>query len=138
MKDNDILYEVITWLNHAKADIALARNGLSLSLIETYQLVAFHAQQCAEKSLKAYLIFWEIDFPYTHNISLLLELCAQKSNWIAKLENAKKLTAYATTLRYPRINTVVTKEEAIYAINIAEQTLETVKKALMLEGFDLE
>jgi HEPN domain-containing protein len=35
----------------------------------------FHAQQAVEKSLKAVLATREVDFPFLHNITLLMQLC---------------------------------------------------------------
>jgi HEPN domain-containing protein len=41
------------------------------------RIIAFHAQQCAEKYLKAYLVSQKVDFPYTHSIATLLKLCGK-------------------------------------------------------------
>ena len=38
-------------------------------------IVGFHAQQAVEKSLKAALAAAAVDFPFTHNIALLMQLC---------------------------------------------------------------
>jgi len=38
----------------------------------------FHAQQAAEKYIKAYLTAHEIDFPFSHNLEKLIEMCAQR------------------------------------------------------------
>jgi HEPN domain-containing protein len=64
----EIRRKVIQWLNYADEDIQLARHALTLTTGVPYRLVAYHAQQCAEKSLKAYLVCHRIDFPYTQNI----------------------------------------------------------------------
>jgi HEPN domain-containing protein len=134
----EVKKKVLEWVSHAEADLVMAKLGLSLTVKEAYTLVAFHAQQCAEKYLKAYLIFWNLDFPYSHNISLLIELCSEKANWITELEDAEILTNYATTLRYPRIDIKVTKEEAIRAVEIAEHVRDVVRNALNEKGLELE
>jgi HEPN domain-containing protein len=36
----------------------------------------FHSQQCGEKYLKAFLVENNIDFPRSHQLMVLLELCA--------------------------------------------------------------
>jgi HEPN domain-containing protein len=51
---------------------------LTLTSRVPYRLIAYHAQLCAEKYLKAFLVYHRIDFPYTHDIGRLLELCAEK------------------------------------------------------------
>ena len=64
---------------YADEDLSLARHGLTLESEVPYRLIAYHAQQCAEKYLKAYLVSRGVDFPYTHNIARLVELCAAPS-----------------------------------------------------------
>lgn len=38
-------------------------------------IVGFHAQQAVEKALKAVLAASKQDFPFTHNIAVLMQLC---------------------------------------------------------------
>lgn len=125
------------WISYADEDLSTAQVGLTLTTSIPYRIIAFHAQQCVEKYLKAYLIYHEIEFPYTHNISLLLELCAEKGKWTSELEEAKKLSAYASTLRYPSDNIKITKNDAIKAVEIAVRVKEAVRNALMEEGLKL-
>lgn len=63
------------WVYYAEEDLRLAKQGLKISSSCPYRLIAYHAQQCAEKYLKAYLVFKQADFPYTHNIRSLIKLC---------------------------------------------------------------
>jgi HEPN domain-containing protein len=37
--------------------------------------VCFHAEQCAEKYLKGFLTYHQIEFPKTHSIETLVGLC---------------------------------------------------------------
>jgi len=136
--DERIIHNVKEWLSHAESDLEYAELGLNLKTEQSYRLVAFHAQQCAEKSLKAYLVYHKIDFPYTHNIATILALCKETADWTDKLQDAKKLTLYASTLRYPGERVKVTKKEAITAIEIADNVQKVVKKALVDEGLKLE
>ena len=55
---------------------------MTMSTAIPYRLVAYHAQQCAEKCLKAYLVAGLTDFPCTHNIGVLLELSAKSAPWV--------------------------------------------------------
>ena len=129
--------KTLVWISYADEDLSTAQAGLTLTTSIPYRIIAFHAQQCVEKYLKAYLIYHEIEFPYTHNISLLLELCAEKGKWSSELEEAKKLSTYASTLRYPSDNIKITKNNAIKAVEIAVHVKETVRNALMKEGLKL-
>lgn len=99
-----------------------------------YRLIAFHAQQCAEKYLKAYLVFKSVDFPYTHDIFRLLELCAEHGNWAETIEEAKRLTLYAITTHYPGTEDKVTRDEALNAIDLASRVRKVVRSALGDEG----
>ena len=59
----------------AEGDHATAARELRARLSPNYDAVCFHAQQAAEKYLKAFLQEHEVDFPKTHNLIELLELC---------------------------------------------------------------
>ncbi len=39
-----------------------------------FRIIAFHAHQCAEAALKGFLARHNVNFPFTHSISRLLEL----------------------------------------------------------------
>jgi len=96
----------------------------------------YHAQQCAEKCLKAYLVFKGVDFPFTHNISALLELCSPSAEWAEELDDAKALSAYAITARYPGTYKV-TKKDALQAVEIAEHVRAAIRKSLKEEGLKM-
>ena len=61
------------------------------------------------------LVFHQIDFPYTHSITRLLEIGAGILS-INKFKEAEMSTSYAITTRYPGEDEEVTKEEALVAI----------------------
>ncbi|MBU0566890.1 HEPN domain-containing protein [bacterium] len=132
---DDILRKVHQWLAHAEEDLRLAQYGLTMPSSCPYRLIAYHSQQCAEKYLKAYLVFNGIDFPYTHNIKKLLKLCDR--GWTEELKEGKELTSYAITARYPGESEEVTKEEVDRAIHIATKVRQVVRSALIQEGVEL-
>ncbi len=135
--DDPVLKKVSQWLNFADEDLKLAKHGLTLATGTPYRLIAYHAQQCVEKYLKAYLVFRGIDFPYTHNISHLLELCAESANWTKEIQDAEELTPFAITTRYPGEDEEVTAEEVSRAIEIADHARNTVRRALIKAGFQI-
>ena len=130
-----IVVKVRQWTAHADDDLGVARHTLTLSGACPYHLVAYHAQQCAEKYLKAYLVLRGVDFPYTHNIARLLELCSEHANWTANLRDAEELTPFAITARYPGEDEPVSEAEARRAVAIAAEVRQTVRSALGAEGF---
>ena len=85
----------------------------------------FHAQQAAEKCIKAVLISLGIDFPYTHDIAHLATLVDRSEVDYAKpLEDAIELTQYAVLARYPSDDVPATETELDAAVNIAERVFE--------------
>ena len=132
-----IQQNVKEWVSFADEDLAFAQYGLSATIIQPNRQIAFHAQQSSEKYLKAYLAFCNVDFPYTHDISVLIKLCAEKADWTKEISDAKNLTIYASTSRYPGVSNVVTREKAIKAVDIAIHVRDVVKNALIAEGVEL-
>lgn len=51
--DEVIRQKVVQWLAYGDEDLRLARHGLTMPGGCSYRLIAYHAQQCAEKHLKA-------------------------------------------------------------------------------------
>jgi len=124
------------WLEHAEEDLRLAKHAFRLLSSCPCKLIAFHAQQCAEKYLKAFLALKKVDFPYTHNISLLLEISSDHAAWAKDLREAETLTDYAVTARYPGAEKV-TKKDAELAVKTAVKVRNVVRKALKQEGLKL-
>jgi HEPN domain-containing protein len=135
--DAEVRRKVNQWLKFADEDLRLAKHGLKLKSKVPYRLIAYHAQQCAEKNLKAYLVSRGIDFPYTHNISVLLELCGEEAKWVKELTEAEELTPFAITTRYPGEAEEVTRNEALQSIKIATKVRDTVQKELSKMGLDI-
>ena len=115
----EIILKVKKWINYAEEDLHLAKHSLTLESGCPFRLTAYHAQQCAEKYLKAFLVFHQIDFPYTHSITRLLEICSSLIN-TNEFTEAEMLTPFAITARYPGEDEEVTKEEALEAIRMAD------------------
>ena len=87
------------WLRKAESDITAAQ--LCITEGTALDAACFHAQQAAEKCLKAYLIAHGISFPYTHNLEKLVELCISNDPSFSSLKgSAGSLTPYAVELRY--------------------------------------
>jgi HEPN domain-containing protein len=122
------------WAQFAEDDLHLARHALEMGCDCPYRLVAYHAQQCAEKYLKAYLVLKAVDFPRTHNISLLVELCMESACWAHELKDAEQLTVYGIVTRYPGGDRAVTEAEARRAIALATEVAQKVREALADAG----
>ena len=133
--DQDVLLKVMQWISYADDDLRLAKNTLETMKEDCpYHLVAYHAQQCVEKYLKAYLVCSCIDFPYTHDIFQLMQLFGKEAKWVEKIQDAKELTIYAVSARYPEENDKVTKKEAYQAISVADNVKLVIRTALLDKG----
>jgi HEPN domain-containing protein len=87
-------------LNLAREDLAAAQ-ALDKAEGVSDSKSGFNAQQAVEKALKAALARQGEDFPFTHDIALLIELCEDHGlQFPADLRDADRLTPYAAALRY--------------------------------------
>jgi HEPN domain-containing protein len=99
--NGDLIERVKHWIELAEEDLSVAKHSLTISSNVPYRIIAFHSQQCAEKYIKALLVLYNIDFPYTHDIEKLLQMTPGELNLLPQLLNAGDLTDYAVAKRYP-------------------------------------
>ena len=121
------------WLTKAANDLKNAENTLATLPDPDCPLdtVCFHAQQCAEKALKALLISRGIPIEKTHNIGQLLYLCKPGSAWVEKFEGVEKLTHYAVDSRYADSpSEEIDRQEAVWAVALAERVFGEVRRQL--------
>lgn len=122
MRPDPVIREAVAkWLRHAEADLTLARGPAHDE--EMIALLCFHAQQAAEKALKAILIAHDLDFPRLHSIERLIGLLPAEIALPLWLPEAAELTAYATVTRYPVFDNAITEEALSSAAALAEQTV---------------
>lgn len=90
------------WVEKAEGDYATAGRELRARKSPNYDAVCFHAQQAAEKYLKAYLQEREAVFPRIHNLIQLLELCLPLDVSFEFQRNLLiRLDRYSVRFRYP-------------------------------------
>lgn len=108
----------LSWVERAEEDYLMARSALRRRKPFTYS-ACFHAQQCAEKYLKAILVSKGVAFAKAHDLLLLSEQC-EKAGVLVTIE-AKQLSTlsdYAVRVRYPGEDP--TPDEAREAVEIAK------------------
>jgi HEPN domain-containing protein len=89
------------WFKKAENDLLSIRNKLASEEIPI-DACCFHAQQTAEKYLKAFLVFKSVSFPKTHDLQALTALCAKINPIFHELkEPALKLSDFGIAPRYP-------------------------------------
>ena len=78
-------------------------------------LIGFHAQQAAEKMLKALLAARQVDYPKTHNLRVIVELLfAEGVRLPEKLSEIDRLTQFGTTFRYDSISIADSRDRMIW------------------------
>ncbi|MDD3828204.1 MAG: HEPN domain-containing protein [Anaerolineae bacterium] len=118
---NPLLEEARAWLRKARSDLLSAR-----VLVEHSPLVlgpaAFHCQQAAEKTLKAFLISRSVPFERVHSLVYLVDLCKVQDPAFASLrETTESLAPYAVEIRYPGDAPDISLDEARKAVADAEE-----------------
>ena len=115
------------WLSKAQNDLVTAQTMLTTDPPVT-DVVCFHAQQCAEKSLKAFLVFIDIHAEKTHYLPRLVELCRSVDPAFEEISDAAaELTDYAVVVRYPDEWRDIPVGEASEARKKAEEILMFVR-----------
>lgn len=114
------------WLSRAASDLRACEMGLRTvpSLLEDS---VFHAQQAAEKALKAFLAWHDIPFRRTHDLRELGNQCVAVDDSLVELcERAEDLTPYAWIFRYPGGPESPTHEEADEALSLGSEVYHAI------------
>lgn len=120
------------WIRKAENDLINAQNSINIKPNPPLDTVCFHAQQCAEKYIKAFLVYYEIEFEKIHDLEELAGLASKvDKSFLEILDMCGRLTDYAVDIRYPLFEEP-TKEEAEKAIEIAEEIKKFILKRLRL------
>jgi HEPN domain-containing protein len=89
------------WFTKAEADLQAAELLLNAAN-PLLDIVCYHAQQCAEKYLKGYLVARSIPFKFVHELAYLTRLCVEQEPEFSEIiDIASELQDYATGVRYP-------------------------------------
>ena len=121
----------LAWVKRAEEDYAAVQSSLRRKLPLTY-IACFHAQQCAEKYLKAMLVVGKRKFPKTHDLLLLNDQCSKADIFLGiDLKDFNTLSDYAVRVRYPGDNP--TPDEAREALTIAKAVRRFARKFLNVE-----
>lgn len=96
-RDHDLALEL---MHRAEEDLSTVQAMLGVIPIAD-AVVGLHAQQAVERALKAVLAAGQLEYPFTHDIDALAELCeAAGSTLPSELDEADLLTPYAVAARY--------------------------------------
>jgi HEPN domain-containing protein len=121
------------WVAKAEGDYATARREFRARRRPNFDAACFHAQQCAEKYLKALLQQQRLAIPRTHNLEALAKPLLEAHPVLKPLAVAlRTLGAYAVETRYPgrSADRALAKE----AVDLCARIRRTCRKALKAKG----
>jgi HEPN domain-containing protein len=117
------------WYRKAEQDLEAAEILVS-AVLTSYDVVAFHAQQCAEKYLKSYLVLLEQLPPKVHDIGVLITLVSEQDASFENLRSSETLSKYAVYTRYPNDFEVDSKEQAEKLLMEAKSVKDFVRNKI--------
>ncbi|HHJ06811.1 MAG TPA: HEPN domain-containing protein [Anaerolineae bacterium] len=106
------------WLRYAYSDLKLAQMPAPAGVL--LENLCFHAQQAAEKAIKAVLVAYGISIPKTHNLRTLVDFLSETLAVPLEVQMAVGLTDYAVSARYPGVIEPVDERDHQEAISFAE------------------
>lgn len=118
------------WLQKGEQDLKAAEYLLQAKPPFT-ESACFHAQQCAEKVLKTFLISKEVRPWKTHSIKEIGVEAVKFEPLLQKyISAAEKLSDYAVTVRYPGEDDPPTYKEAMDCVKVAKDLYQQVVSRL--------
>jgi len=135
MNDAERWAEARRWLIYAEEDLAAAR---ALSESGAARHVCWLAQQAAEKTLKAILVFLQTDFPFWHDLDALRNLIPE--GWRVKqgYPDLAELTQWAVESRYPGNWPTAGEHDSEAAIEQARGIYQSVCRDFERLGYALD
>jgi len=123
------------WVEKAEGDFATARRELRARKQPNFDAACFHAQQCAEKYLKALLQETGQRIPRSHDLDSIAKPLLESYSTLSTLRTAfRTLSAYAVESRYPGRDS--TRSLAREAVLIATRIRSAARAALRLKDRD--
>ena len=129
-RDLDCVAKVKAWITHADTDIGAGVWDLATDMPYTGDAV-FHAQQGAEKALKAFLAWHGVLFDATGDLAVLGRLCTQIDMtlvWVTR--RAERLTEFEWKYRYPGEPEEPSEDEAESALDLAAEVYTAIMARL--------
>jgi HEPN domain-containing protein len=136
-KQHEIIVEVRRWIEKPENDFRNAEYVLTLVENCPFDTVSYHCQQCAEKYLKAALIYRETDFPKTHDLVVLFNLLQKENPLSLRIEGVQPLNRYSIEARYPGDWEPIDESEAKDAFDMV-RNIRNAARALLFSVIENE
>lgn len=126
--------EALRWLSFAVGDLEAARSHRGRHVRP--RIVAFEAQQCAEKALRAALILEGIEPRRTHDLEELRGRLPVGWRVKTRPSDLARLSDYAAESRYPDHIEPVTPIQSAVAVRQAMAVLKSIRGDFARRGVD--
>lgn len=126
--------QVASWVKKAEDDFRSAEYLSSMDEDTPFEVICFHAQQCAEKYIKALLLWLKIDFPKTHDLMILIRLIPTEFALAINMEELAPLNRCSIEPRYPGEWDSFLEDDAAEAMAISRAVRKEVRKRLPEES----
>jgi HEPN domain-containing protein len=119
------------WIQKAEGDYASGLREYRARKLPNYDSAGFHAQQCIEKYLKAWLQMHHTQFEKIHDLLTLKELCLSSFPELEfHNESLGYLNQFAVTFRYP--GNSASREQAKRAVQIIQSLRSMIRTKMGL------
>jgi HEPN domain-containing protein len=128
MKSPDVNWRA--WTRKAGHDLLAIRSILAGEEVP-WDVICFHAQQAAEKLLKALLVSHAVQPGRTHDLVALLRECtAYEPELACLLDDCRLLTAFAVQTRYPDDRVEPGQEDGDAALGALGRVRKAIQRCL--------
>lgn len=120
------------WLEYAAADLGVAKHLLATYHPKPLEIICYHCQQAAEKSIKAVYLALAIPggIPRKHDLTFLLnQLCGRLDIAPTLRQHADALNSFGVLVRYPD-EIYIEENNAVQSISYADEIVSWAKQVL--------
>jgi len=120
---------VAEWVSKAEGDFATLERECRARRRPNHDAACFHAQQCAEKYLKARLVVADLPVPKIHNLTALLDrVLPVEPLWEVFRPTLAYLSVFAVAARYPGDS--LERHDALEALRCCKSFRTAARSAL--------
>ncbi len=132
MSGEDRSAEALRWLEFARRDLRIVAALHADPALFTAACV--HAQQAAEKSLKAVLVLHDLPVPFTHDLAYLRRLVGDHLPPGPSQDDLDRLNRWGAASRYPGDTTDATSDDIAMAERAAAAVFDHISTELARGG----
>jgi HEPN domain-containing protein len=123
--------ETSEWVQKAEGDMKTAQREFTVLEEPNHDAVCFHAQQCAEKYLKARIIEEGLQVTRTHDLEVVLnQLLLFEAGLTDLMQAVRILSAMAVEVRYPGM--AADEDDAAEALRSSEKIRNAIRISLRI------